>query len=295
MKLLRAKSAGFCMGVSRALRHLDDALQVPDVKLVLLGPIIHNTQVIDEYAAQGVITLDTVDAVLEMQKCTVFPLHVVIRAHGIPVQDEECLRLGGVISVDATCPRVKEAQISIAEATKQGLPLALFGEPTHPEVLGLRSYAQGMCHVFESFEAARGLAEQIQGPIVLAAQTTQEARQFERIAAMFKEHIEDVIVLATICHATGRRQMEAISLAKQVDAMIIVGGKSSGNTRRLADVALSHEIPAWHVENLRELLENTDFLEKKEKFSIMGLTAGASTPKSLIDELATYLINEKSY
>jgi len=291
MKLLRAKSAGFCMGVSRALRLLDDALQGEDVRIVLLGPIIHNTQVIDGYAAQGVATVDTVAAVLAMQQCMTSPLHVVIRAHGIPVQDEECLRLGGVISIDATCPRVKEAQISIATATKQGLPLALFGEPTHPEVLGLRSYAQGLCHVFESFATARVLAAQIQGPIVLAAQTTQEATQFERITAMFQEHIEDVFVLDTICHATGRRQMEAISLAKQVDAMIIVGGKSSGNTRRLADVALSHSIPAWHVENLHELLENTDFLEKREKFSIMGLTAGASTPKSLIDELAIYLTN----
>ncbi len=295
MEVLRAKSAGFCVGVSRALKMLDIALQDENARIVMIGPIIHNNQVIEAYAKKGVVTLNSVDEVLALHATGEQNLRVVIRAHGLPLHEEERLISCGIQRIDATCPRVKDAQLAIAKATANEnglpLPLALFGEADHPEVLGLLSYAKGSCFVFDNCEEAEKIVKNKPASFVLAAQTTQELTQFDAILALFRENVAELKELMTICCATGRRQEEAILLAKQVEAMVIVGGKTSGNTRRLFDVAHSANIAAWHVEHLQELLKETDFLEKKEHFEKLALTAGASTPKDLIDELHDYLLH----
>ena len=259
MEILRAKTAGFCMGVGLALRKLDQALKehqdAGKGRLVMLGPIIHNPQVLDAYTRRGVVCAHSLDDVRPGDT-------VVIRAHGIP-RDEEARLLGiGARVLDATCPRVKQAQLAIDEATRPGTSLYLFGETEHPEVRGLVSYANSPCSVFGSLgelEAMQTFREE--QDVVLAAQTTQEREEFD-----------------TICDATRRRQQEAQALSQRAEAMIVVGGRSSGNTRRLADVAKSCGIPVWHIEIPEELP-----LEELKGYAVVGLTAGASTPKSLID------------
>ena len=273
--VLRAKTAGFCMGVGLALRKLDQALKEHRARssgrLVMLGPIIHNPQVMNTYMQQGVVLAHSLDAVQPGDT-------VIIRAHGVPREDEARLLDLGAHVLDATCPKVKQAQLAIDEATRQGTSLYLFGEAEHPEVQGLVSYANGPCLVFGSLkELKEKQTIKDTHDVVLAAQTTQEREEFEAIKKTLAEG-HSLSVLETICDATRRRQQEALMISQQAEAMIVVGGKTSGNTRRLADVAESCGIAVWHIEVPEELP-----LEALKPYGFIGLTAGASTPRSIID------------
>lgn len=274
-RVLRAKTAGFCMGVGLALRKLDQAIEEHKARssgrLVMLGPIIHNPQVMDTYMRQGVILAHSLDAVQPGDA-------VIIRAHGIPRKDEARLFDIGAHVLDATCPKVKQAQLAIDEATRRGASLYLFGEAEHPEVQGLVSYANGPCLVFGSLkELKEKQAFKDADDVVLAAQTTQEREEFEAIKQSLAER-HSLTVLETICDATRKRQQEALMVSQQAEAMIVVGGKTSGNTRRLADVAESCGIPVWHIEVPEELPR-----KELKRYAAIGLTAGASTPRSIID------------
>lgn len=278
MKVVRAATAGFCMGVGLALQRLDRALEEQPARPTrTLGPIIHNPQVLADYEQRGVFRIDGADGVREGDR-------IVIRAHGIPRDLEEAVRARGAVVVDATCPKVKKAQLAIARATKDGATLLLFGEAAHPEVRGLVSYAHGAAHVFGDEAALAALMPDAGHPCVLASQTTQHREAFDRIKARLRERLPHLNVLSTICDATRERQDEARRIASGVDVMVVVGGRNSGNTRRLAELAAESGIPAYHVESAAEL-QRKNFQEKQ----IVGLTAGASTPKSLIDEAQAWL------
>lgn len=267
------------MGVSLALKKLDSAVQGQKAgqRTCTLGPIIHNPQVLQDYAARGVSCLADPDE-----------LHagdmVVIRAHGITRDVENKLRQKKVTIVDATCPKVKKAQLAIARATAGGKNLLLFGEADHPEVCGLVSYAQGAAHVFNSLQEATALELPPDLPCVLASQTTQDKAIFQKIETSLRQGIAELTVLPTICDATRERQEEARQIASRVEAMVIVGGRQSGNTRRLADVAALCGIETYLVEGPEEL-QPENFVHKKR----VGLTAGASTPKSIIDATQQWL------
>lgn len=276
MKIVRARKAGFCMGVALALRKLDKSVAVmPHGQVATLGAIIHNPQVLEQYAGLGVKRLNDPEEAKP-------GMAVLIRAHGIPKEDEARLRASGIAVVDATCPRVKKAQLAIAGATAHGEELLLHGDTQHPEVRGLVSYAAGPCRVFatrEELESFLPTARSGKGSFVLAAQTTQDRPLFEALrkklyAAMDKR----LVVLDTICDATRQRQEQTLRLAAQVDAMVVVGGRESGNTRRLADIARGRGVPTLLVETEADL--DPGFFVHA---TVVGLTAGASTPKSLID------------
>jgi len=278
MKVLRANTAGFCMGVSLALKRLDRALQEQRMPIATLGPIIHNPQVLAEYAKKGVRRIARADEATR-GAC------VLIRAHGIPKAEEALLVESGVQFMDATCPRVKAAQLAIARATRQEQCLLLFGEADHPEVRGLLSYAHAERHVFGSLDECQGLPLSPAGHYVLAAQTTQDIRQFVAIQAYLEQRLGRCLpALQTICDATEKRQNEALEIAAKVDCMVVVGGRESGNTRRLAELAASVGISALRVESAQEL--DRFFFRGK---LLAGLTAGASTPKSLIDAVEFFL------
>jgi 4-hydroxy-3-methylbut-2-enyl diphosphate reductase len=266
------------MGVSLALKRLDGALAERREPIATLGPIIHNPQVLAEYERQGVRRLGEAGEA-RRGEC------VIIRAHGIPRTEEALLAESGARLVDATCPRVKAAQLAIERATRQGRHLLLFGEADHPEVRGLLSYAHAERHVFASLGACEALPlDPVQG-YVLAAQTTQDSRQFAAVQARLAQRLGgSVPILHTICDATEKRQTEALEIAVQVDCMVVVGGRESGNTRRLAELAAGTGIPALHVESAHEL--DADFFREK---TLVGLTGGASTPKRLIDAVEFFL------
>ena len=278
MKVLRANTAGFCMGVSLALKRLDEALEERQKPIATFGPIIHNPQVLAKYANKGVRQITRVDEATPSE-C------VIIRAHGIPRTEEALLMESGAQLVDATCPRVKAAQLAIDRATRQRQCLLLFGEADHPEVRGLLSYAHAERYVFGSLDECKALPLEPAGCYALAAQTTQDIRQFMAIQAYLEQRLDRSIpTLHTICDATEKRQNEALEIAAKVDCMVVVGGHESGNTRRLAELVAGAGIPALHVENEKEL--DAAFFRQK---CFAGLTAGASTPKSLIDAVEFFL------
>lgn len=286
MIVRRAATAGFCMGVSLALHKLDSAIANNGLngqarcQICTFGPIIHNPQVLEDYERQGVRCINDPAEATEKDR-------VIIRAHGVPRQEEALLRGRGAAIVDATCPKVKRAQLSILRATRDGSTLLLFGEADHPEVRGLISYAQGKSFVFAS---PRMLAEKELDPgqpWVLASQTTQDASVFAGIREDLERRLPRLVVLSTICDATGERQKEARAIACRgdVQAMVVVGGRQSGNTRRLAALAAQAGITTYHVEDIGELSPE-DF----RGISCVGLTAGASTPKELIDRAENWLL-----
>jgi 4-hydroxy-3-methylbut-2-enyl diphosphate reductase len=276
MEILIARTAGFCMGVARALRQLDEALHAyPHRPIVTLGPIIHNPQVLERYATHGVQVAADLDAIPPAAV-------VLIRAHGIPCDVEGHLHARGCTVVDATCPKVKKAQLLIGRHCQDpGSHLMLFGEPDHPEVRGLVSRAR-QATVFGSVAEVQTLLLP-PGTIVLAAQTTQDRDEFQRIARTLKAQHPQITVLDTICDATKLRQEEVRTLAQKVDGILVVGGKTSGNTRRLVQLGAQSGRPTWHIETAHEIPPEVLTLKR------LGVTAGASTPDWVIQEVVAAL------
>jgi len=275
MEIILAETAGFCMGVDLALRRLDKLVAAAeDRPIYILGPIIHNPQVLKSYAEQGVTIAKTPEDVPA-------GAYVVIRAHGITREVEAALKARDIIIKDATCPRVKKAQLLIARHTQDGQELLLYGEAEHPEVRGLVSYALNEHFLFDSPEELASHPLVKGKSYVLAAQTTQDRVLFDAMAKeLMNDPDVDVTVLKTICDATKLRQAEANKLATEVDFMVVVGGYNSGNTRRLAQVVEDQGTPCKHVETLGDL--DIDALREYKR---VGVTAGASTPRHLIDEV----------
>ena len=279
MELIIAETAGFCMGVDLALNKLDRAVANPPQggTIHTLGPIIHNQQVLERYQKFGVAQTDGQHRLNASDV-------VVIRAHGIPRQIQENLELQGVTIIDATCPKVKKAQILIQRQADQGKHLLLFGERDHPEVQGLISYASRHT-VFESLEELQAQHLVKGTTYFLAAQTTQDRESFNAIRDFLRASVDEYMtILDTICTATKDRQDEVRNLSRQVQAMVVVGGKNSGNTRRLAQIAKESGIYATHIETADELP-----LQELATFERIGLTAGASTPGWIIAEVANAL------
>ncbi|WP_027720191.1 4-hydroxy-3-methylbut-2-enyl diphosphate reductase [Maridesulfovibrio zosterae] len=280
VEVIRAETAGFCMGVDLALNKLDSLIEKNEHgKIYILGPIIHNPQVLEDYEKQGVITAESPDQVPENA-------YVVIRAHGVPQNVEEELRTRGVCVIDATCPKVKKAQLLIKKNTEDDRILLLYGEDSHPEVKGLLSYAPSGTHLFDSIEELKNIKLDPSKKYCLAAQTTQDRNVYEVSIKYLESKGLDFVTLNTICDATRQRQDEAITLSSEVDYMIVVGGRISGNTRRLVQVVETAGTKCTHVEVADELP-----LETLKDIKKIGLTAGASTPKRLVDGIQHILEN----
>ncbi len=280
MEFVRAKSAGFCMGVSLALNKLDEIIEKKDISgdIYILGSIIHNPQVVAEYAQKGVISVDSPE---EIPTGSI----VVIRAHGITKQVQQALTARGIHVIDATCPKVKDACLLIEENTDKGRVLLLFGEESHPEVKCLLSYTNGETVVFDTLEECRKCDLNPDLKYCLAAQTTQDKHVFNAIRSeLSKRKGLDLVVLDTICNATRMRQGEATKIADRSDFVIVAGGYNSSNTRRLAQVVETSGTSALHVETADELP-----IADLRKFHKIGLTAGASTPKKIVDEIQAVL------
>lgn len=280
MEVRRAKTAGFCMGVDLALRKLDKLVSENAGRPLIytFGPLIHNPQVIQEYADRGVRQSESPG---DIQPGSI----VLIRAHGVPKPIYTQLQARGVTVEDATCPKVMRAQKLISQQAATGRTLLLYGEANHPEVRGLLSHASQGALVFESLDDLRKLTLDPGRDYFLAAQTTQDKAGFARVQEFVSERLDRAVpVLATICGATAERQQEALRLAGTVDLMVVVGGFNSGNTRRLVKVVEALGMPCLHVETADEI--PLDAIRGKAR---VGLTAGASTPRKIIDAVETVL------
>ena len=262
-----ARTAGFCMGVRRAVNIALDAVHGDRGGICTVGPLIHNRHVVDLLSKKGVKVIDDVS---EAGGST-----VVIRAHGVAPDVREQLKRDGVTFRDATCPHVKKVQSIVKRHADQGFKVLIVGDPGHAEVEGLLGYADGRGVVISGLDDLDGLTET--DKVCVVAQTTQNAENFAEISDEVARRCKNCVVFDTLCNSTHRRQAETRELAKHADAIVVVGGYDSANTRRLADIARSAGVATFHVESA-EGLGDVQF----EKFKDVVVTAGASTPNWLI-------------
>ncbi|NUO08151.1 MAG: 4-hydroxy-3-methylbut-2-enyl diphosphate reductase [Candidatus Brocadia sp.] len=280
MKVKVAKTAGFCMGVRRAMDILLDAANEKNEhsKVYTDGPLIHNPQVLEYLEKRGI---HVVNGQTDLSKST-----VVIRAHGItPSRRNEIESMGAKVC-DATCPHVMRVQSIIKKYAAQGYSTIIVGDKGHAEVIGLLGYAEGKGHVVEELEEIEQLPPM--DKVCIVAQTTQDRRMFKEAIQRLKKRYSNCESFETICSSTYKRQDEVISLSRSVDAMIVVGGKGSANTTRLVKICESQGTPTFHVETDAELDIN-----KLKEYDTIGVTAGASTPNWMIKRVVEKVHSHK--
>jgi len=265
-----AEHAGYCYGVERALKLTRKASERSKKPIHTLGPIIHNPQVVDSLAADGVRSIDRIE---EATGGT-----VIVRSHGVEPEVIERAAERSLEVVDATCPFVAAAQQRAADLVRDGYKLVLVGEHDHPEVVGILARARGGALVAEKAEDVAGLKPCKRVGVVV--QTTQSIARLQEIVDRLLERCSELKVFNTICDATTNRQQSAKELAKRVDVMLVVGGKNSANTTRLAQICRETNSRTHHIETATELRP-----EWFKKAGHVGVTAGASTPDWILDEV----------
>ncbi|MCX7656841.1 MAG: 4-hydroxy-3-methylbut-2-enyl diphosphate reductase [Treponemataceae bacterium] len=283
MELIRSRVCGYCMGVERAIKKVYQQRELyPESSLVTLGPLIHNPRTIENLKERGVEILDSNSLPPTLENGI-----VVIRAHGVAPQVEEEIRRRGGIIVDATCPKVKRSQQKAEQYNQQGYVLFLAGDPGHGEIQGILGYAPSAILIPSASYAQEMVSQwalQWQGrPAVLMGQTTFLLEEYEAIRAILEPYFPHLITEQTICLATKERQEALRELCSDVDAVIVVGGKNSANTRRLYELAQECGKPAWHIEDPEEL--SSDILQYEK----IGITAGASTPMEHLEAVERYI------
>jgi len=270
MKLTFAKTAGFCMGVRRAVDMVLDASNRTEGLVYTYGPLIHNSQVLDILKDKGISILNSIP-----QKGNGT---VLIRAHGIPPSEKRQLEKIGFTVIDATCPRVIKVQTIIHKYTTSGYDTLILGDADHAEVKGLMGYTQGKGHVIQNLNELKALPNFSKA--IMVAQTTQNFDFFSQATAYIESTHPHYLIFNTICDSTSKRQSEVKEIAKNSDAVVVVGGKNSGNTQRLSQIVQQQGITAYHIETEAELNE-----KEFQSYQYVGITAGASTPNWIINRV----------
>lgn len=272
-----AQSAGFCFGVDRAVKLVYEELEKNSGKVATLGPIIHNKDVVDDLKNKGVRIVDDLVCLEKGEKA-------VIRSHGVGRDVYEYLESNGIPYIDATCPFVSRIHKIVREYAEKGYYILIAGDRNHPEVQGIVGHCgEKNCFVFKDDTELRDFFSKnytkLEKKLAIAAQTTYNILVWGECLKVIPEDKENILVFETICSATSKRQSDAAKLSREVDAMVIVGGKNSSNTKKLFNVC-SENCPSYHIENADELyslnLKNADKI---------GITAGASTPAYIIKEV----------
>ena len=270
MEIILAKSAGFCFGVKRATQMAFEAASKHE-NICSLGPVIHSPQVVKGLAEQGVKVVSKVEDIP--------PGSVIVRSHGITSEEMEKIHESNLTIVDATCPFVKKAQEYAARLSDEGYTVVIVGEMAHPEVQGIVSYAgEALIHVVADAQQASTLPRMKKVGIV--AQTTQLYENLKDIMDVCLAKSQELRIYNTICDATSVRQNEAREIALEVDLMFVIGGHASANTSRLAGICREIQPRTWHIETMEEI--EPEWFASVNK---VGITAGASTPRWLIDEV----------
>lgn len=278
MKTEIADKAGFCFGVARAVKIARRAAEGKD-KTVTYGMLIHNRDVTEELKNLGVGKVESVDEIKP-------GVNVIIRAHGISADEEAEINNRGAKIIDATCPFVKKIHTIAAAAAANGAEVIIVGDPNHPEVKGIDGRCLGRGHIINSIEEAEQIKLDILSDnVVIVAQTTLRKDFFKKIEKILKKHFTNAKIFDTICSATDERQKAAAELASRADCMIVIGAAESSNTKKLYELCSEHCENTVAVENDKELKKYI----KQGKFpafkKLVGITAGASTPDSVIKEV----------
>ena len=278
MQVEVAKSAGFCFGVERAVDMVYEQVEKPGM-VYTYGPIIHNEAVVEDLEKKGVQVLETEEELCALQEGT-----VIIRSHGVAKRIYGLLEERKLTVVDATCPFVKKIHHIVEEESKAGKQIVIIGNDNHPEVEGIKGWCTGNAIVIGNPESARNCSLAMGKKLCVVSQTTFNYKNFEDIVEILSEKSYDIIAMNTICNATEQRQTEAAALAARSDDMLVIGGKHSSNTQKLYEICKRECEDTYHIQTLDDL-----DVSRFKSFRSVGITAGASTPNNIIEEVQSHV------
>ncbi|HOK62555.1 MAG TPA: bifunctional 4-hydroxy-3-methylbut-2-enyl diphosphate reductase/30S ribosomal protein S1 [Soehngenia sp.] len=278
MEIIISKHAGFCFGVERAINTALETIKNEEI-VYSFGPLVHNQQVVDYLKDKGIITVDSIEDLKDKEVGA-----VIIRSHGLPKHTIEEIEKLGFKIVDCTCPFVKSVHKKVSEYSDKGYNISIIGDKDHPEVIGINGWCNNAAYIVNTVEDANNL--EFMDKVCIVSQTTNNIDKFTEISKIVENKANEAIIFNTICNATRLRQESAVELAKEVDAMIVLGGKNSSNTKKLADVSRVYNKNVYLIESISEIS-----LQELNKFNKIGITAGASTPDWIIKEAVRVMEN----
>ncbi len=276
-----AKSAGFCFGASRGFDAVESALK-ENKPIYTYGPILNNSFIVDNFKKQGVTVIDSVDEVKTLPEGK-----IIIRSHGVPKKTYEELLNTGFEIFDATCPFVKRIHRIVEKESIDGSRIVVIGNPNHPEVIGIVGWSVSGAVVIESEADARLFSESTDQKVCVVAQTTFNRNKFEELVEILTDNCYNISVMNTICDATSVRQKEAEDLSKRADVMIVIGDSQSSNSRKLFEICKANCEQTFFIQELNDIVGRLPMVS-----GLVGITAGASTPNYIIEEVQNYVRND---
>ncbi|MCC0633384.1 4-hydroxy-3-methylbut-2-enyl diphosphate reductase [Clostridioides sp. ZZV15-6388] len=278
MNVKIAKNAGFCFGVKRAMKMAWDEVEKNDSGIYALGPLIHNKQAVARYEQKGLKTVDEIDIIPDYE-------NMIIRSHGVPEKVYKEAKNKKLKIVDTTCPFVKKIHTVVSEYHNKGYEIIVIGDMKHPEVIGINGWCENSAIIIKAVEQMENMEFDNSKQYCVVAQTTINPDLYSNIVDKLADKLEHIVFNDTICSATKTRQEAAKELAREVDCMIVIGGKHSSNTQKLVKVC-EDLVPTFAIETKDELDVNM-----LKKYKNVGVTAGASTPDWIIEEVITFIEN----
>ncbi|MCD7736612.1 MAG: 4-hydroxy-3-methylbut-2-enyl diphosphate reductase [Lachnospiraceae bacterium] len=277
MEVIVAKTAGFCFGVKRAVDQVYHQIEEGRKPIYTYGPIIHNEEVVRELGEKGVRIINSEEELSGICEGT-----VVIRSHGVPKRIYALIEQRGLRMVDATCPFVRKIHRIVEERSSSGSEIVIIGNDGHPEVEGIKGWASGPVTVISSEEEAAQFRPTPGMPLCIVSQTTFNYKKFDKLVEIIlKMRYDDIDVMCTICSATEERQSEAREIAGKADCMIVIGGTHSSNTRKLFEICKTECANTYYIQTIKDL-----DIRLLPSMGCVGITAGASTPNKLIEEVS---------
>ena len=276
MEVRLAKTAGFCFGVKRAVETVYEQVEKNEGKQIYTyGPIIHNDEVVKDLRSKGVEVLNTLEELEQLEDSI-----VIIRSHGVAKYVYDILEQRGVTCVDATCPFVKKIHNIVHKETENGNHVVIIGDEKHPEVQGIRGWAGNHVTIIKTEEEAQNFLVPEDTKVCIVAQTTFNYNKFHYLVEIIQKKNYNISVLNTICSATKERQTEAESIAREVEAMIVIGDKHSSNSQKLFEICGNACENTYFIQTVDDL-----DIEQLKSVKTVGITAGASTPRNIIEEV----------
>lgn len=279
MQVTVAKSAGFCFGVQRAVDTVYEQVEKGVRPIYTYGPIIHNEVVVQDLEEKGVQVLESQEDLEQLNEGT-----VIIRSHGVGKEIYDQISAKGLNCVDATCPFVKKIHRTVEKESAAGRQIIIIGNDNHPEVEGIKGWCRHPALVIESAEQAEALNLPEGTKVCVVSQTTFNYKKFKDLVEILDKKRYDRIVVNTICNATEERQTEARQIAGKVDAMIVIGGSHSSNTQKLFEICRKECENTYYIQTVHDL-----DLEVLRSTGLVGITAGASTPNNIIEEVQKHV------
>ncbi len=283
MEVVVAKSAGFCFGVKRAVDKVYEQIEKQEKKKIYTyGPIIHNEEVVKDLEKKGVSVIKSIEELKKIKDGI-----VIIRSHGATKEIYDIIEENGLVLEDATCPFVKKIHKIVEREKNNNRHIVIIGNANHPEVQGIRGWSGENTTVISNEEEANNFSAELTNKLCIVSQTTFNYKKFKYLVEIISKKGYDINVLDTICNATHERQKEAKEIASTVDRMIVIGGMNSSNTQKLFEICKNECNKTYYIQTLDDL--NLDEINTGNR---VGITAGASTPNNIIEEVHTNVRNE---